>query len=275
MSLVPSGQARQSPRGCYGPGRLGRLGARERIRPFPQHRTRSASFQNLPQGEQGSCAGSTPARLAPLLLSPGKSSCSPPVSVLPKSGLSIEPPCPLAVWWQCRDPAAKLGCAGSHHGSDRLLSLRITQRSSRLLFFLFPAHPWSIPPSSAAAALATTAPASPPAAAPPKSPPKSKHQRRQGCPQHCSGELALGLIHPPRKGVSPRWVQGARGAAAPASAPALCRLRGNGSFLELTGKLGRGGKEPSGATSPWRHRRGQSPHAGAAAGDADVAPAPR
>lgn len=47
-----------------GRGSWSRHGVRERIRPLPRCRTRSALSQNLPK-EQGSCTGRMPAPLAP------------------------------------------------------------------------------------------------------------------------------------------------------------------------------------------------------------------
>lgn len=245
MSPDPCGRAQQSPKSAVGEAQ-----SKGQDRALSQHPPRSASSQTSPRrAGQLRRDHASPARS--LLLPPGKSSCSPPLSALPNPGLGAEPRSPLA-WWRCRDPAAEPGCAGSHRGSDRLLSLQITPG----FLFAFPhaslEHRWSIPPSSAAAALATTAPASPPAAAPPKISPQSKCWRGLWCPHRGRRELG------PRQSGCPQGV-GSQQYPTPAPALGLCRLLGNGSFLELAGNWEEEGKEPSGTTSRQCHQRGWSP----------------
>lgn len=192
MSPDPCGRAQQSPKSAVGEAQ-----SKGQDRALSQHPPRSASSQTSPRrAGQLRRDHASPARS--LLLPPGKSSCSPPLSALPNPGLGAEPRSPPA-WWRCRDPAAEPGCAGSHRGSDRLLSLQITPG----FLFAFPhaslEHRWSIPPSSAAAALATTAPASPPAAAPLKISPQSKCWRGLWCP------LPGGSLAPDKAGVPKVW----------------------------------------------------------------------
>lgn len=213
MSPVPSGRAQQHPGRFQGPEQPGEawgkgkdpaLSPAPAARPHPKAQAEASRAAAL-----GACQ---PRRFPPapapstLLLTPAFGAS--------QVGARHQTPSLAAVLRRWQNPAAKLGWAVSHRGSDRLLSLRITQRSSWLFFFSPSLHvpgashhlplplPWQPPPQHPLQQQH-----------PPQICPQSKRWRGPVCPQHRSREQ-------PCKGVSPQGVWGASGAVAPASAAA-------------------------------------------------------
>lgn len=231
----------------------GRRRARGRIGPFPStHHARL--HPKPPPSERGSCAGITPARLALSCFLPE----NPPARLcfqrFPTQGSALNP-APLRLG----GGAGTLLQSRAVLGATAALTDFCPFKSLLAFFSPFPTHPWSIPGASRHPPLPL--PWQPPPQHPLQQLPPLKFPLKASAGEDCGVPTVVGGSlgsSGPRESGCPHGV-GSQQYPTPAPALGLCRLLGNGSFLELAGNWEEEGKEPSGTTSRQCHQRGRSP----------------